>query len=146
MPDTQKKFLYRVMDANFNRAREGLRVCEEFARFFLEDRSFTRDFKKARSDISRIYAGLPHKTRRALFSARDAAGDAGKKGFSFEKRRNAAADIFWASLQRSKEALRVLEEFSKLAGPGNRASDGFKKLRFKLYDTEKACFRKVRAR
>ncbi|MCX5715456.1 MAG: thiamine-phosphate pyrophosphorylase [Candidatus Omnitrophica bacterium] len=143
MPDIQKKLLCRVTDANFNRAREGLRVCEEFTRFFLDDRGLTKALKKARSDISRIYTGLSHNTRKALFSARDTASDVGRAGFPFEKKKEKPVDIYWASLQRSKEALRVLEEFAKLGGPGSRSSDDFKKMRFKLYDIEKQSFKRL---
>lgn len=135
-----KKFIYRVIDANFNRVREGLRVCEEFVRFFSNDKALTEEFKKARNQIGRIYNNL-FSGKKNLFLARDVAKDAGRKGFLFEKRRKRPMDVFWANLQRSKEALRVLEEFSKLTD--GKLSDEFKRLRFKTYELEKKAFKKL---
>lgn len=135
-----KTFIYRVIDANFNRAREGLRVCEEFVRFFLNDKNLTEDFKKIRNQIGRIYANF-FKHKKLLFSARDVRRDVGRIGFPFEKKRPKPIDVFWANLQRAKEALRVLEEFSKLAD--EKFSDDFKKLRFKIYEVEKKAFKKL---
>jgi len=135
------KNVRRVIDANFNRAREGLRVCEEFVRFFVNDKSLTEDCKKIRNKISSSYnkytAG-----KGALFSARDVGGDVGRTGFPFERKREGIPDIFWANIQRTKEALRVLEEFSKLEKKA--LSDEFRKLRFKVYEIEKKAFRKLR--
>jgi len=135
-----RKVIYRVIDANFNRVREGLRVCEEFVRFFLNDKALTGAFKKMRSRISRLYNGFP-RDKKDLFSAREAASDVGRVGFKSERERSRALDIFRANMQRSKEALRVLEEFSKLE---NRPlSDEFRKLRFKSYELEKRASQKL---
>lgn len=136
-----KKFIYRVIDANFNRAREGLRVCEEFVRFFSNDKKLTRGFKGLRSRLSRLGdASLPDK--KSLFSARDVERDVGRRPFSFERKRSGPRDIFWANLQRSKEALRVLEEFSKLGKA--QISDGFRRIRYRLYEIEKESFKKFK--
>lgn len=134
------KFVYRVLDANFNRAREGLRVSEEFVRFYLNDTALTEEFKKARALISRLYNGLPDKKAR-LFLARDTAGDVGRSPFKTEMRRSGRADIFWANIQRSKEAVRVLEEFSKL--DEKALSNKLRALRYKLYELEKKAFKKL---
>ena len=130
------------MDANFNRVREGLRVCEEFVRFFSDDASLTEDFKKTRNRISRIYNNF-FRSRKDMFLSRDVIKDVGKKGFSFEKKRAKAIDVFWANIQRSKEALRVLEEFAKLLD--EKFSDEFRRLRFKIYELEKSSFRKLQS-
>jgi len=135
------KFIHRALDANFNRAREGLRVCEEFVRFFLNDKKLTEDFKKVRGRISRAYNNLPE-YKKLLFSARDTAKDIGKKAFSIEMKRAKLSDVFWANIQRSKEALRVLEEFSKLEK--KELSNKFRALRFKVYELEKKAFRKLK--
>jgi thiamine-phosphate pyrophosphorylase len=132
--------LYRAIDANFNRVREGLRVCEEFVRFVLEDKELTEDFKRTRSRISKLYIKFP-RYKKALLSSRNVASDVGRKGFPVEKKREGLLDIFWANIQRSKEALRVLEEFSKLEKAG--LSDEFRKLRFKTYEIEKRAFKKL---
>ena len=135
------KGIYRVIDANFNRAREGLRVCEEFVRFFLNDKPLTGAFKKMRNSISRLYNDFAP-DKKNLFSAREAASDVGRVGFRFERERSRVLDIFWANIQRSKEALRVLEEFSKLEH--KPLSDEFRKLRFKSYELEKRAFQKLK--
>lgn len=135
------KFIYRVIDANFNRLREGLRVREEFVRFSLNDKGLTEEIKKIRNKVSSLYNNFPTQ-KKSLISAREVNKDVGKAGFAFEKKRPKALDIFWANLQRSKEALRVLEEFCKL---GKRdISDKFRKLRFKTYELEKRAFKKLR--
>ena len=42
----------RILDANFNRAREAFRVMEEYARFVLDDALLTTAIKEARHDLS----------------------------------------------------------------------------------------------
>jgi len=134
--------IYRVIDANFNRVREGLRVCEEFARFVSNDKDLTEDFKRARNRVSKLYNSFLN-DRKFLFFARNVAKDVGRRGFRFERQRSKSLDVFWANLHRSKEALRVLEEFTKLLD-GN-TSDDFRRLRYKLYELEKKAFKKLQA-
>jgi thiamine-phosphate pyrophosphorylase len=137
----REKLFYRVIDANLNRLREGLRVCEEFVRFFLNDKGLTGDFKKIRNRVSAVYNSLSaHK--RFFFKARDARADAGRVGFVFERKRSRLLDVFWANIQRSKEAARVLEEFFKLEK--KELSDEFRRLRFRLYELEKEAYRKLK--
>jgi len=51
------KNIYRILDANLNRAREGLRVVEEVCRFVLKDKKLTLSAKKLRGDLSKIIGG-----------------------------------------------------------------------------------------
>ncbi len=135
-----KTAVYRVIDANFNRVKEGLRVCEEFLRFFCGDKKLTGDFKKMRSRISAIYNNFAdHKDLFIL--ARDTETDVGKKGFLFERAKDRPLDVFRANLNRSKEGLRVLEEFSKLVDKPR--SDDFRRLRYGLYEIEKRALLKL---
>jgi len=134
--------IYRVIDANFNRVREGLRVCEEFARFVSNDKDLTEDFKRTRNRVSKLHNNLLN-DKRFLFLARDVARDVGRKGFRFERERSKSLDVFWANLHRSKEGLRVLEEFTKLLD--SNISDDFRRLRYKLYELEKKAFKKLQA-
>jgi thiamine-phosphate pyrophosphorylase len=48
----------RIIDANFNRSREGLRVMEEYARFCLADASLTERCKTLRHDLGNVICGL----------------------------------------------------------------------------------------
>ncbi|MGC7879817.1 thiamine phosphate synthase, partial [Desulforudis sp. 1190] len=63
----------RIADVNFNRAREGLRVAEETARFVFNDRELTLRVKDLRHRLSELEARFPG-GRRSLLLARDAAG------------------------------------------------------------------------
>ena len=51
--------LLRLIDANLNRSREGIRVCEDIARFVLNDKRITRSFKslKLESRYSKVKKG-----------------------------------------------------------------------------------------
>ena len=51
--------IYRILDANFNRAREALRVAEDCGRFALNDPAITAMAKNMRSDLQEIYAQMP---------------------------------------------------------------------------------------
>ncbi|MEI8175636.1 MAG: hypothetical protein WCG78_02085 [Candidatus Omnitrophota bacterium] len=134
--NTVEQPVIRVIDANFNRAREGLRVGEEYVRFFAGDASITAQIKKMRSAISALQRRFTA-TQGSLIDARDVRSDVGRKGFSTEKMRSSSLDIFLANMNRSKEALRVLEEFSKLLSDLS-LSDRCRRLRYQLYALEQS--------
>ena len=69
--------VYRILDANFNRSREGLRVCEEVARFVLESAALTRELKKCRHDVTRVWKKLFNENSE-LLASRDVRRDVGK--------------------------------------------------------------------
>ncbi|MDD4879820.1 MAG: thiamine-phosphate pyrophosphorylase [Candidatus Omnitrophica bacterium] len=130
-----KEKLYRIIDANLNRSREGLRVCEEIARFVLDDASLTRELKCLRHGISGCIKLYPAKLR-GIISARDPEGDVGRGRQAIERKRRGWKEISIANMERVKESLRVLEEFSKLID--GKIADRFKRLRFKAYNAEKS--------
>ncbi|MDD5348297.1 MAG: thiamine-phosphate pyrophosphorylase [Candidatus Omnitrophica bacterium] len=126
--------LYRVLDANFNRAKEGLRVCEEITRFILNSTALTARLKRCRHRIDSLTRSLPG--RRRLFAERDSGRDVGLKvKQKSEFKRNGFKDIFFANIQRVKESIRVLEEFAKLDDVA--AALGFRNLRYEIYELEK---------
>ena len=43
--------ILRIIDANANRLREALRVCEDIARFILSDKRATQEFKSLRHRV-----------------------------------------------------------------------------------------------
>jgi len=129
-----KDRLYRIIDANLNRSREGLRVCEEIARFVLDDKVLMREFKSLRHGVSNCVKLYPARLR-GLVSARDSQTDVGRGRQKIEAKRKGWHDISVANMQRVKESLRVLEEFSKLIDV--KIADRFKRLRFKAYTAEK---------
>jgi len=130
----------RVFDANTNRLTEGLRVCEDIARFILSDRETTRRFKSLRHKTFSAVKSLGV-DKKLLTKFRDSEGDIGKSGFLGEKNRATVEDIFKANVKRSEEAMRVLEEFSKLSC--ERLANRFKKMRFELYSLEKKIIEKL---
>lgn len=130
-----KKSIYRIIDANFNRSREGLRVCEEVARFVWNSPGLTKELKSVRHSITDILKNAPLSSK-ILFATRDVISDVGRK----ERRKSEMirlgySDIFSANIERAKESLRVLEEFFKLVDKNDSAK--FTKLRFKVYEIEK---------
>ena len=127
----EQKFL-RVVDANFNRAKEGLRVCEDVCRFWLDDEALTRVCKKNRHRLTELMIPLGLKK---VIAGRDIGADVGRGSTGSESRREKTADIFYANCQRVKESLRVLEEFAKLKDI--KAADGLKNLRYQIYNFEK---------
>ena len=132
---------YRVIDANLNRVKEGLRVCEEVMRFILDNHKFTSLLKKIRHEVD-ILSRKIYSTS-VLLATRKSQSDVGRFNFQGELKRSDCKDIFWANLQRVKESLRVLEEFSKLVNI--KAAKGFKQLRYDIYEIEKESFKKISA-
>ena len=135
----RKDSIYRIIDANLNRVKEGLRVCEEITRFILDNHKFTAGFKKIRHEID----GIIRKTYPAsmLLKERNSEADVGRKNSRGELKRSSCKDIFLANIQRVKESLRVLEEFSKLKD--GKAALCFKQIRYKVYEIEKDSFKKI---
>lgn len=133
MKQKQSK-IYRVIDANLNRSKEGLRVCEDTARFILRNERLTRKIKKIRHAVTEAIKSQNLSLKKVL-KFRDSDNDLGAKPDYLEKNRKTISDVFLANFQRAKEGVRVLEEFTKLVDV--EISDRFKKIRFKLYSLEK---------
>jgi len=132
-----KKNIYRILDANLNRAREGLRVVEEVARLYWEEEELSKSLKNLRHRITML--SKKNFDQRLLLKYRDSQGDLGAKGMGFyEGKRKDVKTIVQANLRRAEEALRVLEEFGKIIKKGS--AEDFKNLRFKLYTLEKEIF------
>ena len=122
-----------------NRAKEGLRVCEEITRFILDDHKLTALFKDIRHEVDRRARKIYSTWK--LISQRASNSDVGKLNSCGELNRCNVKDIFFANIQRAKESLRVLEEFSKLVDA--KTALDFKQLRYKVYEIEKVSFKKV---
>ncbi len=131
-----EKSLYQILDANINRAREGLRVVEEIFRFVRKNSKLTRRCKAMRHALQAILASSPIDCGK-LEQSRDSQKDTGRTIHTTrEFTRASVDDVLCANLHRVGEALRVLEEFSKLFDIA--ASRKFKDLRYDFYDLEKA--------
>jgi len=135
--------IFRILDANLNRSQEGLRVCEEVARFMLNSPTLTKELKDVRHGIAAIVKGMGPLRAKAL-RARDSKRDVGRSDVVLgEMPRSDARDVFLANIQRVKESMRALEEFFKLTD--KKSSTRVCALRFKVYDIEKKAFKKIEA-
>ncbi len=125
--------LARVLDACANRAREGLRVAEDYCRFVLDDAFLCGELKRLRHDLTAALTEFAAD----LLAARDTEGDVGTTlTTDAEQRRHSLVAVAQANLKRLQEALRSLEEFGKVCGPelGKR----LERLRYHSYTLEKA--------
>jgi thiamine-phosphate pyrophosphorylase len=134
------KDVNRIIDANFNRSREGLRVCEDITRFALRSHALTKELKVVRHKISA--AAKAHYGRQgAVSDARDSEKDVGRASKTpGEMTRSDTRDIFAANAERVKESIRVLEEFYKLIDKKKAVS--FSRLRFRMYEAERKAFKR----
>lgn len=132
--------ILRIIDANINRLKEGLRVCEDAVRFGLNSPNLTAGFKQIRHRLSSAFKFL-HLSAQELLENRDIKKDVGKKSIASELSRQDFQDVFLANLQRTKESIRVLEEFSKIYN--QKASHYFKTIRYEIYHLEKQIIKKL---
>lgn len=108
----------RMLDANLNRAREGLRVVEDVARFSINDASASREAKRIRHELAEAMSQLGVSPQ-ALLDARDTPGDVGvSHSGASSQHREQLANVVHANAGRVAEALRVIEECCKLIGNG----------------------------
>ena len=137
------KDILRLLDANMNRAVEGIRVLEETARMVLDDSELTRTLKNIRHDLVRILRNENKLDQYSLFargSDRDVLRDGNTQS---ERTRDGLVSVIRANAGRAQEAVRAMEEFVKLSYPS--LSDQFKSVRFHLYDVEKMLAVRVHA-
>ena len=132
--------ILRIIDANINRAKEGCRVCEDIMRLAFNDKNNTLKLKKIRHHVSSIINSSEIK-QFEIIRHRNSLADVGKRT-RINNCRNKTADIFMANSQRTKEAIRVLEELFCIFD--DTTSKKFQNLRFKFYNAEKDCFKKIR--
>jgi thiamine-phosphate pyrophosphorylase len=129
----QRKIL-RMIDANLNRATEGLRVAEDVVRFVLDDSKLTARLKGARHELVGYVKRISVESGESL-SVRDVGRDVGaKRSTKSEGRRSSILDVFMANIKRAEESVRVFEETSKLFDA--KLGPKFKKIRFELYEIE----------
>jgi thiamine-phosphate pyrophosphorylase len=122
--------VWRLLDANANRAREGLRIIEDTARFVLDDSSAAKAFRGLRHDVD----ALVRRHYKQLLSARDVAHDSGRANAAKPYKGGVGA-LLAANFKRVEEALRVLEEYGRVLSPG--AVKKAQALRFEVYAWEK---------
>ena len=135
-----KPSVLRLLDANANRALEGMRVCEEIVRFHLESPIAFRRIRALRHGIADAVRRLPV-TPVELVRSRASGRDIGRRApaspvASLER-------LLLINFQRTKESLRTLEECTRLIAPPRTAS--FQRLRFRTYEVERDLLLRVAA-
>ncbi|MDD5687940.1 MAG: thiamine-phosphate pyrophosphorylase [Elusimicrobia bacterium] len=121
--------IYRIIDVNLNRSKEGLRVVEDFIRFVVEDKKLSSEIKKLRHQIDETSRVIYPE----LIASRNTKDDVFRETKESGKSNNYAVVV--SNIKRAEESLRVLEEFSKTISA--TAGAKFKKIRFKVYNIEK---------
>ncbi|MFZ0033463.1 MAG: thiamine phosphate synthase [Sedimentisphaerales bacterium] len=125
--------VYRIIDANFNRAREAFRVIEEFCRFYLNSALLTTRTKQLRHELSACLGKLD---AALLIASRDTPADVGAgKTVDNQLQRNSLRDCFTAGCKRLTESLRTLAEMTQTLNPS--VAQTIEKLRFSAYTLEK---------
>ena len=117
----------RLIDANLNRLREGIRVVEDIFRYIYNDKETALKLKNLR-----------HKARTSnyieLLNTRDVKNDVLRSSIKSEQNRDDLYSILIANFKRAQESSRVLEEFTKLYSIED--SENFKYIRYELYSLE----------
>lgn len=132
-PDSELGLL-RALDAGENRAREAVRVIEDYVRFVLDDRHLTERCKALRHAIAATLAAVPLPDRLA---ARETQADVGTPlTLPAEETRPSDAELLGANFGRLQEALRSLEELGKRVSPD--AAGRLKQLRYQAYTLQRA--------
>jgi len=125
--------VYRIIDANFNRAREAVRVIEEFCRFALNSHLLTERAKQLRHELS---AAISKLDASRLIASRDTLGDVGVgKTVDNQLKRTGLDNCFTAGCKRLTEALRTLAEMTQSLNPS--VAETIEKLRYTAYTLEK---------
>jgi thiamine-phosphate pyrophosphorylase len=122
----------RIIDAAENRAREALRVIEDYCRFVLSDRALTEESKKLRHELRHAISEIDLQHR---LEARDTTGDVGTTAEApTEYERRSPHEVVGVSFRRLQESLRSLEEFGKLRGA--QVGRAVERLRYRTYVLE----------
>lgn len=120
----------RILDANLDRAREGLRIVEDWCRFGINRSDLTEQCKVMRQELAAWHTP-------ELRIARDTPGDLGTQlSHPNEEKRTDINHVLQANLCRIEEALRVLEEYGKVYKVG--MGEAFKQMRYQVYTIDSA--------
>lgn len=128
---------YRIIDANLNRASEGIRVIEDILRFYFDEKNLSNELRvvrhKIRDGIKNDYIDL--------IQSRDSANDVGKENSNSNNLDNKKSidELFSANFKRAQEALRVTEEILKIINKYNLSKE-YEDIRFRIYNLEKEIF------
>ena len=120
--------VYQIIDANLDRAREGLRVLEDWARFGLGENGFVAKIKNYRQILGKNHLGIYKQSRNQIEDQ--------CKGLTHQEqsKRKTPEQIISSNAGRVQEALRVIEEFSRLHN--QELSKIASEIRYEIYTLE----------
>ncbi len=120
--------MFQIIDANLDRAREGLRVLEDWARFAIRRKDLVEKIKDFRQILGKHHLKVYKQARNVI---KDEC-----IGLSHPEQghRNNAESIISSNAARVQEALRVIEEFSRIHNP--TLCESASKIRYEVYDIE----------
>jgi len=129
----------RILDANLNRAREGLRVWEDYVRFVLNHDKWSAELKQMRHALRQAV----QRVMRDALHHRNTPGDVGTDNKTpAELSRAGLAEIVTAAGKRVQEALRAIEECLKTIDAV--AAREVELIRYQSYDLELRLARTLR--
>ncbi|MBO8221467.1 thiamine phosphate synthase [Prochlorococcus marinus] len=120
--------IYQIIDANLDRAREGLRVLEDWARFGLGKEKYVKRIKNFRQILGKNHLEIYKQSRNHIEDK--------CKGLTHREQinRKSSDQIISSNSGRIQEALRVIEEFSR---PHNhQLSTVASEIRYEIYNIE----------
>ena len=128
LKDPEDLRICQIIDANLDRAREGLRVLEDWARFGLGKADLVIRIKNFRQILGKNHCEIYKRSRNHI---KDQC-----KGLSHEEQSNRKNpnQIISSNSARVQEALRVIEEFSR--DHNNNLSKIASDIRYEIYDLE----------
>jgi thiamine-phosphate pyrophosphorylase len=132
--DSRSIATLRILDAAINRAGEGLRVVEDFARLSLNDSHLSQLSKQLRHGLTQACSLLD---KEQLLAARDTLADVGTTvGLASEYARTATSQVLLANFARVQQSLRTIEEYGKTLSED--LARQIEQLRYQSYTLEKA--------
>ncbi|MEZ6140879.1 MAG: thiamine phosphate synthase [Zavarzinella sp.] len=136
LPTAEESSLWRIIDVSTNRVREGLRVIEDYARFVQNHSRISSELKEIRHQFSQAVNHFPLSM---VLQTRDTLGDVGTSiSVPTEMVRASLYENSLINCKRVQEALRSLEEYSKMVDP--HLSREFERIRYRVYTLEKWIF------
>jgi len=120
--------IYQIIDANLDRAREGLRVLEDWARFGLGKEKYVERIKNFRQILGKNHLEVYKQSRNHIEDK--------CKGLTHHEQinRKTSEQIISSNSARVQEALRVIEEFSRLQN--HELSKIASEIRYEIYSIE----------
>lgn len=122
----------RIIDVNFNRLDESLKLVEDIVRFQIEDKGLLSQIREIRKDFLALKKVIP---LIKIITARQSQKDLGRQERFDLRGKKDTVGILLANFSRAKESSRIIEETMKAIDV--QASRMAKNIRFAIYDLER---------